>query len=74
MDSLLAKARAPGLQPRAGGANSKLRVLVVEDDRLLQGIYRESFAACENPFAQTRMQPLLQARMPLGPFRLPERP
>ena len=45
VDALLARARSPGLQPRAGSANSKVRVLVVEDDRLLQGIYRETFAA-----------------------------
>ena len=49
VDALLARARSPGLQPRAGSANSKVRLLVVEDDRLLQGIYRESFAAWEAP-------------------------
>jgi excisionase family DNA binding protein len=49
VDALLAKARSPGLQPRAGSTSSKLRVLVVEDDRLLQSIYRETFAAWEAP-------------------------
>ena len=49
VDALLARARSPGLQPRAGSANSKVRVLVVEDDRLLQGIYRETFAAWDEP-------------------------
>ena len=49
VDALLARARSPGLQPRAGSANSKVRLLVVEDDRLLQGIYRETFAAWDSP-------------------------
>lgn len=49
VDSLLAKARAPGLKARTGGTSDKLRVLVVEDDRLLQSIYRETFAAWELP-------------------------
>lgn len=49
VDALLSKARAPGLPSRTGNANSKLRVLVVEDDRLLQGIYRETFAAWDAP-------------------------
>ena len=49
VDALLARAHSPGLQPRAGSANSKVRVLVVEDDRLLQGIYRETFAAWDAP-------------------------
>ena len=49
VDALLAKARAPGLQARSTSAGSKLRVLVVEDDRLLQGIYRETFANWEAP-------------------------
>lgn len=49
VDALLARARAPGLQPRPSSVNSKLRVLVVEDDRLLQSIYRETFSAWELP-------------------------
>ena len=49
VDALLAKARSPGLQSRAGSTSGKLRVLVVEDDRLLQSIYRETFAAWEAP-------------------------
>ncbi|HAF56509.1 MAG TPA: excisionase [Thauera sp.] len=49
VDALLSRARAPGLQPRAASASSKVRVMVVEDDRLLQGIYRETFAAWDAP-------------------------
>ncbi|CAM5399984.1 response regulator [Thauera mechernichensis] len=47
VDALLARAKAPMAVARA--ASDKLRVLVVEDDRLLQGIYRETFANWEMP-------------------------
>lgn len=49
VDALLSRARARGLQPRAASASSKVRVMVVEDDRLLQGIYRETFATWDAP-------------------------
>lgn len=49
VDALLAKARNPGPQARAGSTHGKLRVLVVEDDRLLQNVYRETFTAWEAP-------------------------
>jgi len=49
VDALLARARTPGAIPRKANTSARLRVLVVEDDRLLQTIYRETFIAWDEP-------------------------
>lgn len=47
VDALLARARRPGGAPR--NSSGRVRVLVVEDDRLLQGIYRQNFSTWALP-------------------------
>lgn len=49
VDALLDRARTPGAIPRKANTSARLRVLVVEDDRLLQTIYRETFIAWDEP-------------------------
>lgn len=64
VDALLARAKAPAGMARAFSSN--LRVMVVEDDKLLQGIYRETFAAWALPIEVCVMEHGLDALVEVG--------
>lgn len=66
VDALLARARGPGAAPRKGSANTRLRLLVVEDDRLLQSIYRETFVAWGEPLDVRVVEHGLDALVEVG--------
>lgn len=66
VDALLARARTPGAMPRKGGASARLRMLVVEDDRLLQNIYRETFIAWDEPLDVRVVEHGLDALVEVG--------
>lgn len=64
VDALLARARGPGATPRKSGG--RLRVLVVEDDPLLQGIYRQNFTNWGLPMDVNYMEHGLDALVEVG--------
>ncbi|MHB1372358.1 MAG: response regulator [Thauera sp.] len=66
VDALLARARTPGAMPRKGSASARLRMLVVEDDRLLQNIYRETFIAWDEPLDVRVVEHGLDALVEVG--------
>ena len=59
VDALLARARGPGVTQRRSGG--RLRVLVVEDDRLLQNVYRQNFSTWSLPMDVRYMEHGLDA-------------
>ena len=64
VDALLARARSPSAPTRSGG--DRLRVMVVEDDRLLQNIYRETFLTWSLPIDVHVMEHGLDALVEVG--------
>ena len=64
VDALLARARSPSAPTRSGG--DRLRVMVVEDDRLLQNIYRETFLTWSLPIDLHVMEHGLDALVEVG--------
>ncbi len=66
VDALLARARTPGALPRKGSVSARLRMLVVEDDRLLQNIYRETFLAWDEPLDVRVVEHGLDALVEVG--------
>ena len=64
VDALLARARSPSATTRSGG--DRLRVMVVEDDRLLQNIYRETFLTWSLPIDVHVMEHGLDALVEVG--------
>jgi excisionase family DNA binding protein len=64
VDALLARARSPSTHMR--GSGDRLRVMVVEDDRLLQNIYRETFLTWSLPIDLHVMEHGLDALVEVG--------
>lgn len=64
VNALLARARSPSAPTRSGG--DRLRVMVVEDDRLLQNIYRETFLTWSLPIDVHVMEHGLDALVEVG--------
>ena len=64
VDALLARARSPSTHMR--GSGDRLRVMVVEDDRLLQNIYRETFLTWSLPIDVHVMEHGLDALVEVG--------
>lgn len=64
VDALLARARSPSTPMR--GSGDRLRVMVVEDDRLLQNIYRETFLTWSLPIDLHVMEHGLDALVEVG--------
>ena len=64
VDALLARARSPSAPTRSG--DDRLRVMVVEDDRLLQNIYRETFLTWSLPIDVHVMEHGLDALVEVG--------
>ena len=64
VDALLARARSPSTPMR--GSGDRLRVMVVEDDRLLQNIYRETFLTWSLPLDVHLMDHGLDALVEVG--------
>ena len=64
VDALLARARSPSAPTRSGG--DRLRMMVVEDDRLLQNIYRETFLTWSLPIDVHVMEHGLDALVEVG--------
>ena len=64
VDALLARARSPSTPMR--GSGDRLRVMVVEDDRLLQNIYRETFLTWSLPIDVHVMEHGLDALVEVG--------
>ena len=64
VDALLARARAPAAPVRSSG--DRVRVLVVEDDQLLQNIYRETFLTWSLPLDVHLMDHGLDALVEVG--------
>ena len=64
VDALLARARSPSAPTRSGG--DRLRVMVVEEDRLLQNIYRETFLTWSLPIDVHVMEHGLDALVEVG--------
>jgi excisionase family DNA binding protein len=64
VDALLARSRGTSSAARAHG--HKLRVLVVEDDKLLQSVYRETFIAWAMPIEISVLDHGLDAMVEIG--------
>jgi len=64
VDALLAHARSPSAPMRSN--RERLRVMVVEDDRLLQNIYRETFLTWSLPLDVHLMEHGLDALVEVG--------
>ncbi|MFB1029375.1 MAG: response regulator [Thauera sp.] len=64
VDALLARARSPSAPTRSGG--DRLRGMGVEDDRLLQNIYRETFLTWSLPIDVHVMEHGLDALVEVG--------
>jgi len=64
VDALLARARSPSTHMR--GSGDRLRVMVVEDDRLPQNIYRETFLTWSLPLNVHVMEHGLDALVEVG--------